>query len=241
VAYRQLCAVTFAVLGWVTVGCGAGTASHVGTDASEEQPPANTDAPPSNSDQATNPDTTPANPDKPPTSADAPAGTGGGLSALCKRICSSLASFADDCNSGMDTIGMGDICSADVDCQIPGDIPCQNEIADAFDCVFTNLAAICSADNQGPGNGDAAQAEPCRDVGEAYNKCARANGQPGTGTGNGNGNGNGNGTAGGPGNPAAACTTAGGCECGTPCLNCLCEAGSDLTASQACGTGACAL
>ena len=34
-ATMPLCAVTFAVLGWVAVGCGGGTASRVGTDATE--------------------------------------------------------------------------------------------------------------------------------------------------------------------------------------------------------------
>ena len=226
-AYRQLCAVTFAVLGWVTVGCGGGTATTTATNTNDQQPPNNTNQPPSNADQATNPDKTPPSVDTPPASSEAPAGSGGGLSALCKKICSTLSTFAGDCSSGMTTVGMTDLCSADVKCDIPGDIPCQTEIADEFDCVFSNLADICSG-AQGAGN--AAQAQPCRDVGRAYTKCAQANGLTGSTD-----------TPTDPGKPAAACTTAGGCACATDCATCGCKAGTDLAKIEACATAACAL
>lgn len=230
-AYRQLCAVTFAVLGFITVGCGAGTSSAVGTDATEEQPPANTDQAPNNAgDAASNPDKPPSNPDRAPTSSEDPAGSGGGgrLTALCDQICSTLETIANDCDIGMGTGmgGMEEVCSGDVQCQVPADLPCQNEIADAFECIFDNLALICADDDQeGPGG---PMAEPCRDVGRALTQCTDANEPVGPGPGDGPGN-------------QGNCTAAGGCErCENECATCSCEAGTDLTALQACAAGACA-
>jgi hypothetical protein len=215
------------------VGCGAGTSSRVGTDATEEQPPANTDQPPNNAgDTATNPDKVPSNPDSPPSSSEDPAGSGGGgrLTALCHQICDTLSTLANDCGDAMGDLGMGmeNVCAGDVQCQIPADLPCQNEIADAFDCLFDNLALIC-VDDAGPGKPQGPKEEPCRDVGRALTQCTGAN-EP---VDNENGNGNGNGNQG-------DCTAEGGCECPTECTSCTCEAGADLTALQACGTGACA-
>jgi hypothetical protein len=217
------------VLGLVAVGCGSGTSSAVPTDAAEEQPPANSDQAPNNAgDTATNTDVAPSNPDAAPSSSEDPAGSGGGgrLGALCEKVCSTLKTI-DDCSGGMTMVGMQDACSAEVNCQIPADLPCQNEIADAFDCIFDNLALICSAgnDNQDP----KPDANPCKDVARKLTDCAEASGLNTDGNGNGNGNGN-----------QGSCSEAGGCECASDCLSCLCDAGTDTDAQTACTTGVCA-
>jgi hypothetical protein len=231
VAYRQLCAVTFAMLGWAAVACGGGTATNARPDATEEQPPTNGDQAPNDTDTASNTDQPPANSDSPPNNAGEPAGSGGGrLEQLCKRICDTIETLAEDCSDGMTDVGMGDACSAEVNCQIPPSTPCQDEIADAFDCIFANLAIICSDEpGQGPGQGPAAR--PCNDVAKRLTDCARDNGLTDPPDDNGNGNGN---------DPPPSCTPMGGCECATECLTCGCEAGNDLEELQACGTGACA-
>lgn len=232
-AYRQLCAVTFAMLGWVAVACGGGTASNAAPDATEEQPPTNPDQADNDTETPPNPDAPPSNPEQPPNNDSDAAGSGGGrLEQLCHRICDTLDTLVDDCSDGMTDIGMGEACSAEVNCQIPPNTPCQNEIADAFDCIFANLATICSPDQgpgEGPGQGGPA-AKPCNDVAKRFTDCARDNGLVDTPDDNGNGNNN----------PPRSCTTQGGCECDTECLTCGCEAGSDLEALQACSTGVCA-
>lgn len=227
-AYRQLCAVTFAVLGLVTVGCGAGTASRVDTDATEEQPPVNSDQAPNNAgDTASNPDKAPSNPDAPPGSSEDPAGPGGGgrLTALCHQLCDTLSALATDCNPNMG-MGMGDmdeVCSGDVNCQVPANVPCQNELANAFECVLDNVALICT--DETPGEPQGPMAMPCRDVGRALTQCTQAN-EPVDNPDD---------------NPQRDCTVAGGCECPTECATCSCEAGSDLDELQACAAGACAM
>lgn len=228
-AYRQLCAVTFATLGWLAVACGGNTGTNAAPDATEEQPPSNQDQAPNDTDTASNPDQTPGNTDAPPSNVDDPAGSGGGgrLTALCERICDTIETLAEDCSDGMTDIGMGEACKAPVNCQIPVDTPCVDEIADAFDCIFENLATICS---DAPGEGQQGpQAKPCQDVGRRFTMCAEQNGLTDPDPGEGNGNGN-----------QRDCTEAGGCECPTECATCSCEAGSDLEELQACATGACA-
>jgi len=124
-------------------------------------------------------------------------------------------------------MGMGDmdeVCSGDVNCQIPADLPCQNEIADAFECIFDNLALVCADDTQS--EPQAPRAQPCRDVTQALTQCTQANGTPDDGNGPGD---------------QGNCTAAGGCErCASACATCTCEAGTDVEELQACGTGACA-
>jgi hypothetical protein len=217
------------MLGWAAVACGGGTATNAAPDATEEQPPSNSDQAPSDTDSVSSADQPPSNPDNPPSNAGDPAGSGGGrLEQLCKRICDTIDTLVEDCSDGMTDIGMGDACSADVNCQIPPNTPCQDEIADAFECIFDNLSTICS-DQPSQGQG----ARPCNDVGERFTDCARDNGlidTPGDGNGNGNGNGN---------NPPS-CTPQGGCECNDECLTCSCEAGTNLEELQACAAGACA-
>jgi hypothetical protein len=218
------------MLGWVAVACGGGTATNAAPDATEEQPPSNSDQAPNDTDDVSSSDQPPANPDSPPNNSGDAAGSGGGrLEQLCKRICDTIETLADECSDGMTDIGMGDACSAEVNCQIPPNTPCQNEIADAFDCIFANISTICSDEPGGEGPGQGPAAKPCNDVAKRFTDCARDNGL----TDNGNGNGNGN-------NPPPSCTTQGGCECATDCLTCSCEAGTDLEDLQACAAGACA-
>ncbi len=231
-AYRQFCALTFAALGWIAVACGGSTGTNAAPDATEEQPPGNPDQAPSDSDQASNTDRPPTSSDQPPSDTD-PAGPGGGgrLTALCEKICSTISTLANECGDGMATVGMGNVCSDDIKCEIPPDLPCVNELADAFDCVFVNLAAICSsADDNNP---ESPGFEPCQAVGSAYTTCARANGLIEEDGNNGNGNGNGN-------NPPA-CSQDGGCDCTNDCSECTCEAGTNSTALSACLEGACAM
>lgn len=229
-AYRQLCAVTFAALGLIAVACGGSTGTNAAPDATEQQPPSNPDQAPNETDQASNTDRPPTSSDQPPSDTD-PAGSGGSgrLTALCEKICSTISTLADDCGDGMTMVGMGNVCSEEVDCQLPPDLPCQDEIANAFDCIFVNLAALCAAGQDE--NPEVPRAEPCQDVGQAYLTCARANGLI-EDNGNGNGNGNGN-------NPPA-CTQDGGCDCPSSCTECTCEAGTNSTALSACFEGACA-
>jgi hypothetical protein len=229
VAYRQLCAVTFAVLGWLAVGCGGGTGSNAAANATEQQPPSNSDQPPSNTDQASNPDQAPSSSDTPPSSADDTAGSGNGgrLGALCQQFCQTLSQVANDCSGDM--LGMQDFCSGDAVCQVPADVPCQTEIGDAFSCIIDNIKGICSAPAQGSDapNG----AVPCEDTVKGLTTCL--DGATNGGGGNNNGNGNGNG------NTPGSCSAAGGCDCATDCLSCLCDAGTDSNAVQECSLGVC--
>lgn len=229
-AYRQLFAVTFAVLGLLAVGCGGDTNSNVssGPDAAQ-QPPSNPDQPPSNSDQASSSDPTPSNPDQPANNASDPAGTGGGgrLGSLCQELCSSLDKLADNCSNGMASMGdTKSLCSSD--CVVPPNIlPCETAIADVFTCLLDNLQLFCaSVDNQDPPAGDPQPSakSPCQDAVKTYTKCADDNhisDQP-------NGDNGNNGCV------------APGCDCPTDCSTCTCQAGRDTKKLAACGADACA-
>ena len=225
-AYRQLCAMTLAVLGLAAVGCGGDTNSQASSPEAAQQPPSNPDQPPGNSDQASgNSDQAPSNPDRPVNNANDPAGTGGGgrIGALCQELCSSLDRLSDQCD---DMPMMGEtngLCSTD--CQVPPNIlPCEQEITGVFSCLIDNLQLFCpmSDDNQqdpGPGRPPAA-ASPCQDILRAYTTCAEAHGitddDPGDD------------------NNAPKCSTAGGCDCPSDCMTCTCEAGTNTDALAAC-------
>jgi len=229
VAYRQLCSVTFTVLGLVAFGCGGNTNSSAPSPSnpSSEQPPANTDQAPSSSDDqapsGTATDEVPSNPDTPPASADAPAGTGSPLGALCQRFCAELSNVANNCTDGMGSIGMDDVCSPTDSCQVPpGVIPCEAEIVDLFDCALDNFQLLCSAEAQDPGGQDpapAARTAPCQDVLRSFTTCAEAHDLTGDNTNTDP--------------PGRDCTM------GNACTQCLCTAGANMTAQQACFTGAC--
>ncbi len=222
-AYRKLCAVTFAVLGFIAVGCGGDTNANQSSPEAEKQPPSNADQPPGDSDQASNADPTPSNPDQASNNATDPAGTGGGgrLGALCQQLCSSLDKLADHCG---DMPMMGDtkaLCSTE--CVVPANIlPCEREIADVFTCLLDNLELFCAdANQQNPPGRDAqpAAATPCQDIAKTYTKCAEVHGVTDGDTG---------------GNKAPKCSTDGGCDCPTACSTCGCEAGTDADALAAC-------
>ncbi len=227
-AYRQLYAVTFAVLGLAAVGCGGDTNANVssGPDAAQ-QPPSNPDQPPSNSDQASSSDKTPSNPDQPVSNTSDPAGTGGGgrLGSLCQDLCSSLNTLSDQCGDGMSSMGDAkSLCSSD--CVVPPNIlPCESEIADVFSCLLDNLQLFCaSVDSQDPPAGDPPAgdpqpaATPCQDVAKAYSKCAEVNHIT-------DDNGDNNGSNG---------CIAPGCDCPSDCTKCTCKAGTDTEKRAAC-------
>jgi hypothetical protein len=146
------------------------------------------------------------------------------LESLCQEFCSSLTNVANDCNRGMTDVGMDDVCSSDDACEVPPNIPCETEIADLFECVIDNLAAICSINDQGNGN-DAAlppqQVSPCQDVSTRFSACAEANGLDDDNTDDDD-------------DTTRGCFAAGGCECDDPCTKCTCEANGDAEQGAAC-------
>jgi len=221
VAYRQLCSVTFAVFGLAAFGCGADGNSTASSNPSTttEQAPANSDQPPSGSDQAAaSAETPPSNPDSPPPSLDTP---GGGLSTVCKQLCSSLDSVVDHCSQGLSRLGMGDLCSGAEACQVPASaLPCANQIVGLFQCFTDNIELLCTAGGQN-NSGDQPAARPptpCDDVLQAFSSCADA-GQVDDNNDS---------------NPPGDCST------GSACVQCVCKAGSDAKKLQDCATGDCA-
>ena len=225
-AYRQLFAVSFAVLGLFAVGCGGDTTSAGGTPSASDASPANKDQPPGSGSDQTPPssDRVPGNADAPPASADAPAGSGdtGQLVDLCQRLCGSIQTAVDQCSMGMSMAGIGDLCSAKVSCQVPASYPCVTEVVGLLDCFIANFGALCG--------GKQAQADFCSEQQNAVTSCTKTNGLDTAGSG-----GNDNGSGGGP-STAAACTSAGKCKCPDDCTTCTCKAGTDLTKLSACAT-----
>ena len=215
-AYRQLFAVTFAMLG-LAVGCGSGGAAAVPADADTEQPPENPDQAPNDSDPASNSDQAPVNPDQPPASDSGLPGPGGGAGAegACRAFCDGIKD--KDC-SGPSGLGGVVRLICDSGCVLSAeDQACASQIAAAIACV-SGLSGLCTEAFM------PAQAQQCQAAFAAAEACDEAN-DPDDGNGNGNGNGN---------NPPPSCTTQGGCECASEVLSCICEAGNDIDAAQAC-------
>jgi hypothetical protein len=210
VAYRQLCAVTFAVLGLVTVGCGSGSAGAAASDTGDDQPPANAEqAPNSSSDPVSNSDQAPINPDQPPNDSAALLGGGGNVESQCRSFCDSLDGL--DCN-GAGGIGraISRVCSSG--CTFSAqDALCASEIAAAIACL-AGLNGLCT---DAFAEQDAAVCQTTLDAADA---CDQPQQPPTDGNGPGNGN----------------CSTDGGCACGSVCLTCRCNA-ADATAQAACG------
>lgn len=135
-AYRQLCAVTFAVLGWVTVGCGSGGGGpDASPDAIDEHPPGNRDQPTNNAEQA------PINPDQPPNEAGGLPNEGGDVESECRAFCDSVA--------GKDCTGGGKL-NATIRSKCPSgcvlsaqDRLCANEIAGIVHCM-SSLSGLCT-------------------------------------------------------------------------------------------------
>jgi hypothetical protein len=236
VAYRQLCSVTFAVLGLVAFGCGGNTNSTAATGSTpSDNPPANADAPPTGADQAPgSTETPPANPDSPPATADTPAGNNG-LGALCQQVCSSINQAVNRCSQGMDELGMDDLCDGANACKVPPAVlPCANQIAGLFQCFIDNVALLCAAtgndNNQDPGPGQdpaptpTASAKLCDDSLNNAEACFKAN-HIDTSDDNMNMNMDPNGPD---------------CTRGNACVQCTCNAGTDTTKLGMCATGACA-
>jgi hypothetical protein len=121
----------------------------------------------------------------------------------------------------MTDVGMENVCSSPDACQVPPNIACENEIAELFECVIDNLAAICTASGQGNGNGNGndgeaplppQQTSPCQDVMTRFEACAEANGLNDDGPDNTN-----------------PCRDA-----PDDCSRCTCEAGADQERQLAC-------
>lgn len=202
-AYRQLRAVAFVLLGVVS-GCGSGNGGSIteapDPDASppynEEQPSWNFDQPPASSE-----DHTPITPDAPPDNASEspggdpgspPGGGGGNVEALCQEFCSRLlACPAVD--------GVPDVCEAN--CRIQSQIAgCESEAAQLFTCAL-GLGSLCGED------GDIVDVDDtvCDAADEAVEDCIDGQNPEPPPVGGGD------------------CTPAQGCACGgSACLACTC-------------------
>lgn len=215
-AYRQLCAVTFAVLGLVASGCGSGPGNAVASGSGDGQAPSNADQPPSSSgsDQApVSSDQGPPSSETAPPSSEVAAGTGGGLGALCQSFCQTIADLGGRCADNMLDLETG-ICDGASACQVPANTPCQAELAEAFRCLIDGLAQVCTMDQSGPGNGNGNAAKPagiCQDVLNDVETCAQAHGAITDG-----------------GGTQQGCFAQGGCHCDDDCMKCQCEAGTDI-------------
>lgn len=247
VAYRQLCAVTFAAVGLFIAACGGesttATKGGAATD-SGKQPPINGDQPTNSAS-----DTPPANGDAPPTStqrppasSDTPAGTGG-VGVVCQRFCKAVSDLGERCGSdAMSSVGMDDVCD-DLKCEGIPPTPCDTELVGVFDCALDLLEQVCSAAQpSSPGSGGGAGAgkpsstDICTKELAAVQECAKANGLD-TGSDDDEGD-NGDGPP--KMMPAVSCSPAGGCgNCGTACATCLCKAAGDATKAQACTENEC--
>jgi len=212
VAYRQLCAVTFAVLGWVTVGCGSGSGSLAVPDVTDEQPPANPDQPTNNaSDHTSNADQPPANPDRPLHEPSGLPGTGdSGAETACRALCDSIKD--KDCKGPSGAVTRA-ICNTG--CVLSAaQQPCAAEFAAAISCLG-GLDGLCT---------DALtedQAASCDNAFDAADECDKAHQPPDDDEG-------------------PPCSAARGCECGNDaCMTCACEAGTDSDALAACLTDVC--
>lgn len=232
-AYRRLGAVAFAVLGWVTVGCGSGPAGTVSTGLDDEaaaplnpdQPPRNAaDQPPKNAADTPprNAADTPSNSSVPPSEEQPgqpggpgkpPPPGGGNLGQLCRRLCDRL----DDCpdtDSG---------CEADECSFSPSEeaaiAPCRSQISALYNCAL-NLPDVCGELG--------AQCAPYLD---AFTQCLQANGiddlgeEPTT---------NPPPAPPPPPAPGGMCTMANGCQCATACQLCTCYGGTATQCAEAC-------
>lgn len=241
-AYRHLCAVTFAAIGLLAAACSGGAGTAV-PSSNNDRTPSNADQPPSNgaSDAvSSNNDSAPSSIDRPPSNPDAPAGTGGGnLGALCRDFCDSLKAVSDRC--GGDSNGAeNDLCDA-TDCKVPAGYPCGPEAAELFQClidILDGLSCNVSGSGNGGGNGNGPQPQQedatsvCKDAIDKTNACAKAHGLDDGDT---------------DGNmmmpQQRGCYPQGGCECDDACAACTCKANGNTEKVQACfmAGGDCAL
>ena len=219
-AYRQLSAVAFVVLGLVSTGCGKGTTlGAADADGTSDTPPASADdSPPSGADDAppNSDDTPPASADDaPPTNPGAAPG-GGALRELCEDACEVLTAIAE-CQDGEDIDPMArEICSNNGCAEAANTtevIPCLAEIEGLFNC-FANLPNICMPTEQ--------QQAQCQGDAMAFSACAGEQEPPIDEP-----------------TPTERCTMEMGCQCLTDCASCQCALGPDGAAQCAsiCETG----
>lgn len=168
-AYRQLCAVAFLMLGFAGVACGGNTsASAADPTPSDDAPPSADDQPPSNSDQVppSADDQPPSSSDTPPSSPDSPGGGGGRIQQLCEDACVVLGRLSE-CEDGPEIDPMSNEvcrnggCSMAVD---PGvEVPCLDQLEGLFGCI-ARLPNVCMPTQE--------QQEVCADQVEAFSECA---------------------------------------------------------------------
>lgn len=238
-AYRQLCAVTFAAFGLLCAACSGGPGGAVASS-NNDRAPSSGDRPPSGtskSDAAPTTATTdqaPISSDTPPGTSDAAAGNGS-LGALCQELCTSLNGFLTSCGAQAES---GDLCGAD-SCKVPAGYPCGPEAAAAFRCLIDTIDGLtCSgvaASGSGQGNGDVPGngngANPpkqmdsvldfCKAEFDKANACGQAHGLETD-------------SSGGDTPQQHGCYPQGGCECDDPCAACTCKAGGNADKTQAC-------
>jgi hypothetical protein len=216
VAYQKLFAVAWVALGLSVAACGAGEGASAAAapddsdspPASEDQPPGNPDRPPFSSDQP------PSNPDRPPNNDSQPSGGGsvvggggGDLLSLCFTVCQ----VSEDCDTQAGD-RLRKLCNTG--CRVAegqAEVPCGGELAGLLGCIGS--VGMCPSDAEG-----FAILQQCGAASQAYDSCEEArepqDGDP----------------------PLQNCTLEGGCEnCGSACLTCTCEAGTDEDAILACG------
>lgn len=167
-AYRQLYAVAFLMLGMAGVACGGDTTgSAAAPGPSDDAPPSADDQPPSSADDAppSADDAPPSGADAPPGGADSP-GSGGRIQQLCEDACQLLEHLAQ-CPQGMEIDGMSlevcrsGGCSMAVD---PGvEVQCLAELEGLFGCV-ANLPNVCMPSQE--------QAMACLDQVKSFSECA---------------------------------------------------------------------
>ena len=107
-AYRQLCILAFAVLGWVASGCSGETTSLPPAPGDTSAVPGNGDAPPLNGEAPPqNGEAPPSTGGDPPPGDDGAApGNGGQVVALCQQLCARLSACEGD---------TGDLCQSNCD------------------------------------------------------------------------------------------------------------------------------
>lgn len=172
-AYRQLCAVTFAVLGLGVAACGGGPAASQ-TDDGSDQPPSSVDQAPVSSEKPPgNPDQPPGNPDQPPSNPDQPpSGNPTGNpppnqpNADCQALCEQYGD-AQACQDETDRALVRPICTHG--CRIKaGEEGCESALLSAVSCVRA-LTGLCTED----GPGDAAVTN-CQRAVNAAQMCIQA-------------------------------------------------------------------
>jgi hypothetical protein len=209
VAYRQLCAVAFVMLGFAGVACGgntSGTAADPGP--SDGAPPSADDQPPTSSDQVP-----PSSDDAPPSSADTPPGSaddgGGRIRRLCESACQVLEALSE-CEDGMQIDPMSTEVCRNGGCSMAVDpgvqIPCLDQLEGLFGCI-ARLPNVCMPTEE--------QQMVCAAQVESFSECAEEQEPPNPDP-----------------DPDPPTCMAPSCNCGgEACAECFCE-NADLTGAE---------